>query len=267
MNIYELNDYRDLISSLLESKIGRGSKVKLAEALNCNPGYISQVLGKSKIHFSPENVIKISFFLQLTPYEEEYLIALLHMERSGSSELRNYWENKIKHLRRQHSKVEKQVRNVSQDLSESAKAIYYSHWAYSAIHMVVSIEGFKNSQEVSKRLKLSNQLTSKVLTFLEEYNLITKDKGFYRIGKTRVHLKSESPLVKSHHQNFRNKAIISLEEDNEFDLHYSAVLTLSLKDAVKVRQLLLKFIAEKEEILLPSANEDIIGLNLDLFRF
>jgi uncharacterized protein (TIGR02147 family) len=267
MSFYEYIDYRDLVAFLLESKIGRGSKVKLAEVLNCNPGYISQVLNKTKIHFNAENVIKISHFLMLEPIEEEFLMALLHLERSGSVELKNYWLNKIKIIRNHQSKVEKQVKKVSQDLSESAQAIYYSHWAYSAIHMIVSIDDFKSSQEISKRLKVSNQLTAKILAFLEEHNLITKDKNIYRIGKTRIHLKSESPLVKSHHQNFRNKAIISLEEDNDFDLHYSAVLTLSKKDSLKIRQLLLKFIREKEEILLPSANEDIIGLNLDLFKF
>lgn len=95
--------------------------------------------------------------------------------------------------------------------------------------MLVSIDDFKNAQEVSKRLKISDQLASKVLTFLENNGLVAKDKNSYRIGKTRIHLKSECPLVKSHHQNFRNKAIISLEEDNDFDLHYSAVLTLSKK--------------------------------------
>lgn len=267
MNIFEFSDYRDLVSALLEKEVGRGSKVKLAEALNCNPGYISQVLGKSKIHFSPENIIKISSFLKLDQVKEKYLMALLHQERAGSFELKKYWEDEIKQLKNQHLKVEKQVKNISQELSDAAKAIYYSHWAYSAVHMVVSIDEFKDAKDIARRLKISQQLALKVLQFLEEQQLISKNKQTYQIGKTRIHLKSDSPLVKTHHQNFRNKAIIALEEDNDFDLHYSSVLTLSKKDSVKIRQLLLKFIAEKEEILIPSPNEDIIGLNLDLFKF
>jgi hypothetical protein len=132
--------------------------------------------------------------------------------------------------------------------------------------MVVSIDDFTSPEDIAKRLKTSNQLASKIVNFLEENDLITKEKDSYRIGKTRIHLKSDSPLVKTHHQNFRNKAIVSLEEDNDFDLHYSAVLTLSKKDAAKIRQLLLKFIADKEEILIPSPDEEIISLNLDLFK-
>jgi uncharacterized protein (TIGR02147 family) len=267
MNTFEYRDYRDLISHLLDVKIGRGSKVKIAEALNCNPGYISQVLNKSKIHFSPENIIKISSFLELHSSEEEYLLSLLHLQRAGSNELESYWKRKVSEIRKQHLKIEKQVKNITKDLSDAAMAIYYSHWTYSAIHMVVSVERFKSAIEIAKRLKISLQLTEKVVAFLEENSLIHKDKDSFQIGKTRIHLKSDSPLVKTHHQNFRNKAIISLEEDNDFDLHYSAALTLSKEDAIKIRQLLLKFISDKEEILLPSPNEDIIGLNIDLFKF
>lgn len=267
MSIFEHNDYRDLITSSLEGKIGRGSKVKLAEVLNCNPGYISQVLNKSKIHFSAENIIKISAFLKLNSNEEEFLLALFYLERSGSKELVKHWQNKVSLIQKQHSKVESQVKNLSQELSESAQAIYYSHWAYSAIHMVVSIDKFKTAEAIATRLKISEQLATKIVKFLEENKLIIKDKTHYQIGKTRIHLKSNSPLVKSHHQNFRNKAITSLEEENDFDLHYSGALTLSKKDAIKVRQLLLKFLADKEEILIPSANEEIVALNFDLFKF
>jgi uncharacterized protein (TIGR02147 family) len=266
MNTFSFNDYRDLVSFLLESKIGRGAKVKLADVLQCNPGYISQVLSKSKIHFSSENIIKISKFLELNSAEEDFLVALLHLEKAGSYDLKKFWENKVSLIRKQNSKIEKQVKNISQDLNEASKAIYYSHWAYSAVHMVVSIDDFKTPEEIAKRLKITVQLASKIINFLEENNLISKEEKFYRIGRTRIHLKSDSPLVKAHHQNYRQKAIVSLEEENDFDLHYSAALTLSKKDAIKIRQLLLKFIADKEEILIPSPNEEIIGLNLDLFK-
>ncbi len=267
MNTFDFTDYRDLINALLSEKLGRGSKVKIAEILNCNPGYISQVLNKTKIQFSPENIIKISSFLKLQPTEEEYLLALLYLEKSGSKDLTQYWERKVASLRKDHHKIEKQVKQQTTELSDLVKATYYSHWAYSVVHMAVSIDKFENSKEIAAMLKIAPSLANKIVNFLEEHHMITKNKKYYEIGKTRIHLKPNSPLIKTHHQNFRNKAIISLEEENDFDLHYSAVLTLSKKDALKVRQLLLNFIASKEEILIPSANEEIIGLNLDLFKF
>lgn len=267
MKVLEHNSYRELINEALKQKLGHGAKVKLADALNCNPGYISQVLSSNKIDFSPENIIKISHFLELDSTEEEYLLALLHWERSGSVELKKYWEKKIKALKKENSIVEKQIKQISQELSENAKSIYYSHWAYSAIHMVVSIDKFKSSEEIAKRLGISIHLSSRVVQFLEEHHLITISGRYFEIGKTRIHLKPDSPLIKSHHQNFRQKAMVSLENENEFDLHYSAVLTLSNKDAVKIRQMILNFISDKEKILTTSPNEEIIGLNLDIFKF
>lgn len=267
MNVFEYSDYRDIIEDALQQKYGRGSKIQLAEYLSCNAGYISQVLKKGKVHFSPENLMKISTFLGFSSSEEEYIMGLLHFERSGSVELKKFWEKKNRAQQKLNANVEKQIKNISHKLSDTAKAIYYSHWAYSAIHMFVSIQHFKSIDEIANRIGVLKSHAYKVMQFLESHHLVVKGSKFYEIGQTRIHLKPDSPLIKSHHQNFRNKAIVSPEADNDFDLHYSAVLTLSKKDSLKIRSMLLKFIAEKEEVLIPSANEDIVGLNLDLFKF
>lgn len=266
MNIYTFDDYRDLITAMLKEKLGRGAKVQLAGELNCQPGYISQVLTKSKIHFSPENVIRVSAFLGLNASESEYLLNLLHKEKAGSKDLREFYEKKILQIQTENLKVEKQVKNINLELDDAAKAIYYSHWAYCAIHMLISIENYHKAELVAKKLRINPEFTQNILNFLEQKNLIIKKDSKYLIGKTRIHLKSDSPLVKSHHQNYRHKAITSLEEENSFDLHYSSVMTLSKKDALKIRDLILNLISDKEVILIPSPNEDIICLNLDLFR-
>lgn len=153
------------------------------------------------------------------------------------------------------------------DLDIETKSIYYSHWSYCAIHMIVSIDKFQKAELIAERLKLDLTFVQKVLNFLENKGLILKGKNDrYYIGKTRIHLKNNSPLIKSHHQNYRHKAILCLENENDFNLHYSGVLTLSKKDAIKIRNLMLKMIAEQEEILIPSPNEEIISLNLDIFK-
>jgi uncharacterized protein (TIGR02147 family) len=266
MDLFKYNDYRDLVSETLKARFGHGARAKLATALQTHPGYISQVLSKSKIHFSAENLMKVSSFLGLSNPEEEFLMALLQLERSGSVELEQFWRQRVEVLRRQFQKVEKQV-TASRELSDAAKAIYYSHWSYSAVHMVVSIDAFSSPQEIAHRLRVSGELATKVLAFLTENGLVSTRAGRYEIGKTRIHLKADSPLVRTHHHNFRTKALVALEDDSEFNLNYSAVLTLSKKDAIKIRSMLLEFLKEAEVILGPSENEDIVGLNLDLFRF
>lgn len=267
MNTFQFQDYRELISALLSEKMGRGAKVKLAEELNCQPGYISQVLNKSKIHFSPENIIKISAFLKLSPPEEEYLLNLLHLERAGSKELQNYYQKRVKKMQEEHLRIDKQIKDINRELSEVDKAVYYSHWAYAAIHMVVSIKGLQTLEAIVEKLSLKPRFVEKVLQFLSEKGLIEKLGEKYSVGKTRIHIKADAPLVKSHHLNYRHKAIHSLENENDFDLHYSSVMTLSFEDAQKIRDLVLKLIRDKEKVLIPSPNEEIICLNLDLFSF
>ncbi len=267
MQLYSFNDYRDLVDWVLAERWGRGSKVRLAQELNCQPGYISQVLSKSKIHFSPENLHKIATLFSLAPTEHDYLMTLLFKEKAGSKELEKYFSEKARRIQRENLKIEKQIRDAPAELGDVDKAVYYSHWAYSAIHMLVSIDEYRSEAKISEKLRLPSKFTNKVLSFLSEKNLIKHEGEKFSLGTARLHLKSDSPLVKAHHQNYRSKSVQSLENDNEFDLHYSSVMTLSHADAERIRSLILELISEKEKILLPSPNEEMICLNVDLFKF
>jgi hypothetical protein len=131
---------------------------------------------------------------------------------------------------------------------------------------MVSIEKYRKPDTISKQLSLSKQQVSKVLHFLLEKKLIEKVDGEYDIGPTRIHLPASSPLVMMHHQNFRQMGLSYMDQENDFDLRYSSVLTLGQEDAIKIKNLVLKLIKDKEAILIPSPNEEIIGLNLDLFK-
>lgn len=264
MNYYNFTDYRDLLLALLEKK-GRGSKVQLAHELNCQPGHISQVLNKNKVHFSPENMVRISQFLNLDFSQEDYLLNLFYKERAASHELKEYFQKKIVVLQNENLSFEKQLKRTDR-LDEVSKSIYYSHWAYCCIHMIVSIPEFNTLAKICDRLNIGKEFALKVLNFLTEKGLITESDGHYSVGEVRIHLKKDSPLVRSHHQNFRYKALASLERESSFDLHYSSVMTLSKKDAIKIRDLILELTKKKDEILIPSPNEEIICFNLDFFK-
>jgi uncharacterized protein (TIGR02147 family) len=267
MNIYHATDYRDLITQFLEVKIGRGSRAKLADVLNCHPGYLSQVLGKGKVHFTPENILKIAQFLGLDETQSDFLMDLLQKERAGTPEAREFFERRLARARQENLKIEAQItESNTRELDDAAKATYYSHWSYSAVHMAVSVPALNQIETLESKLQLPAPFLKKILAFLEETGLVTRTGERYAIGMTRIHLSKDSPLIRAHHQNYRHKAIRSLENENDFDLHYSAVLTLSREDARRVRDLLLGFVKEKEEILIPSPNEEIVFLNLDLFK-
>lgn len=268
MNVFVFDDYRECLVSLLEAKIGRGGKVRLAEVLSCQPGYISQVLNKSKIHFSEESLLKVARFLDLLPHEQEFLLILLGKERAGTSELKSYYVDRIKKMKQQNLRVEKQIQTTNLELDDAAKSVYYSHWAYCAIHMLVSIDEFSDKNLIAHRMRLTNGFVSQVFDFLLAVRLIQKDHhGRFKVGPTRIHLSKDSPMVRMHHQNFRNKAIASLEDDDDFSLHYSGVFTIGKSDALKIREQILKLVADAEKIIRPSPNEEMICINMDLFKF
>ena len=140
-------------------------------------------------------------------------------------------------------------------------------WWYGAIHVLVSFTGFKTRDAICSHLCLSSEIADDVLNFLVSRGLVTERKGAYDIGKTRIHLGSKSPLIARHHANWRMKSIESLEQPRADDLHYSALIALSRKDAKRVRNMILEFLQATEGILMKTNEEAPFVLALDLFEF
>jgi uncharacterized protein (TIGR02147 family) len=241
-------------------------KTQLAIHLNCQSSFISQVLNGDKTHFSLEHIKKISVFLQLSVEETDYLILMCLYERAGSVDLKDHFLQKLKEIQERHQDINQKINKRGQGLSAEQKATYYSHWGYMAAHMLVSIPELATLEKLQEQLKISDKFLNEIVDFLLECELIQKKGNKFSIGKTRIHLDKKSPFVKTLHQNWRHKAIESLSEDNDFDLHYSSVLVLSKKDSLKIKDLILNFIKEKEVILAPSAEEQMVVLNLDYFK-
>jgi hypothetical protein len=54
-----------------------------------------------------------------------------------------------------------------------------------------------------------------------------------------------------------------LQDDN---FHYSSVVSVSKKDAIRVREHLMKALVEMTEIIKPSKEEELVSLCLDMFH-
>ncbi len=264
MNVFNFSDHKKLLAFLLDTNLGRGGRTLLAKELNCHPGFVSQALSPGKASFSTENLFRACRFLNLGDEETEFVLLLRDRENAGSIDLKNLFSKKITALQTLNLKVEKQVRTMSV-LDPQSRAIYYSHWTYAAIHMAVGLPHLKTPQKISDRLGIPLDQTKSVLKMLKESGLVEEKKGEFLIGKTRIHLSKEDPLVRAHHQNYRLRAIQSLDCEKDFDLHYSSVMTLSKKDADIIRTLILDLIRAKETILGPSKDEELVCFSLDYY--
>lgn len=266
MKIYQFISYRAFLQSCFQDTSLKKKKSELAEFLNCQPGFISQALSAGKTHFTFEHIYKIGQFFNLDENEIHYLILLLQYEKAGTVELKNHFKSQVTEIQNENQEITSKIKKTSRKLSDHEKAIYYSHWAYMGIHMAISLPEFNSTKALREHFQIDIKFCHDVIEFLLETELIEKHGNKLSIGKTRIHLDKSSALVKSLHQNWRQKAIESLINTNDINLHYSSVLALSKKDVLKIRGLVLDLIKEKEAILIPSPEEEIVVLNIDYFK-
>jgi uncharacterized protein (TIGR02147 family) len=264
ITVFNFKDYKSYLKKLLApSGESRGMRTGLAETLGCNIGFISQVLG-GESNFSLEHAIGVADYIKITGQERDYFLILVHYEKAGSKKLKEYYQKQIDEILTKRAEIKSRV-HASKSLDEKDYLIYYGQWYYCAIHMLLSISEYQTKLAVSEKLGISLKQVEDAITFLVEKKLVIEEKGRFKTGPTRIHLGKTSPLITQHHTNWRMEAIKSLSNQNDTDLHYSSVLTMSNSDAKKIRDVLLKALEDVEIILKPSPDEEIYSLNMDMF--
>lgn len=262
--VYDFSDYREFLKfSLPTEGASRGIRNRLAIALNCQKGFVSQVLtGLS--HFSLEHGMKISQFLQLDEGEEEYFLLLIHLGRSGSKDLERFYEKKLSEIQEKRKQIKERIRTHS-DLTDADQITYYSSWHYTAVHMCLMIPELRTRTAICKFLGLSPKAVSGVLNFLFSVSLAKQAGDQITAGSARIHINNDSPFISRHHTNWRMRAIDSLDTPQENDIHYSLIMSISEEAASKVREILLKTVQEIEPVLKAAEDKTVYSLNLDLF--
>ena len=147
-------------------------------------------------------------------------------------------------------------------LSIENQVIYYSSWHVLATHILLSIPEFNTKDKIANHFKLPSHQIAVALEFLVRSGLAHEINGKYSILNTRTHLAKGSPLFPRHHTNWRIRAIQAMDHERENDLHYSGAFTLSKKDLLKVRSLMLSFIEESEPLIRQSKEETLCCINL-----
>lgn len=266
MSPFEFKNYKEYMNKILTpSGAGRGMRSKLAEVLGCNVGFVSQVL-KGESNFSLEHAMEICDFLSLYEEERDYFLLLVHQAKAGSHKLRQHYKKEIDLLRKNREEIKNRVK-ASTKLDDADYAEYYSHWYMIAVHMALSIPEFQSRDALIEKLPLTQKQVVHAIRFLSNKGFITEKKnGTYNTGTTRIHLSNESPFIAKHHTNWRMEAIQSLSRSHEDDLHYSSVMTLSKNDYTKIRDILLNSLESMEKVLIPSKDEEMVVLNIDLFN-
>jgi uncharacterized protein (TIGR02147 family) len=266
MDIFKYTNYKLFINNLVKSmpKAGRGFARNLAEHLNISSVSISQIL-KGDRDFSIEQACLVGDFLGLSGLEAQYFVGMVEYARAGTTRLKTFVQSRQNEIREKSQDLRFRL-NPKGILSDEAKATFYSNWQYSAVRLMTTIDGATNANEIAARLNLQISTVQKVLKFLVDSGLCIEQNNSIKIGPNSTHVSSTSPFVKQHHINWRFKAIESMDNTKNDDLHFTMPCSLSREVFGLLRNDFLKLIedAPKKIDLNP---EEILGcINIDLFK-
>ena len=263
--LFDYDDYKLYINELIDGSPskGRGLKLKMAEHLNCQSAFVSQVLNGIP-HFSLEQAVKINDFFGHTKEQARFFILLLQTARAGTEDLKVFFRSEMREILDKRSNLKNRI-DIKKSLNATDQQVYYSSWHYAAIHMLLLIKEFQRMEEISKRLHLSKEKVTEILNFLENTGLIKNVGDHFEVGVTRIHLTKDSPQIQRHHTNWRLRAIEAIDLNLDKNLHFSTVVSMSSKDVPVIREILIKAIEDCRKVIRDSKEEQLECLCIDLF--
>jgi uncharacterized protein (TIGR02147 family) len=259
----------DSYKSFLEKKIlslpnnGRGFTTKLAEYMQLNPSFLSQVIKADK-HFSLEQALKVAEYLSLNALEQEYFLCLIQHERAATIELRNYFHKKIVTIKSDSQKIVRRLQD-QKELGANEQAIFYSNWYYSAVRLSTDIPKLNDEKLIARYLDIPLAKVNELIEFLVSNGLCQKTEEGIKLGVKKTHLPESSPHIFTHHRNWRQKAVENYSKFKKKDMAFSAPLTLSKEDFFLVKQELLNCIEKISKTVSNSPSQEVACLNIDFF--
>lgn len=265
-DIFGFTDYRAYLRRQIDylKQSGVSNLTRIAGEVGMHTSYLGHVIGGTK-NLSFEQATELAEALKLTPLEQEYFYALVHLDKAGNQKAKKYWSQKREEILAERSKVKSRV-GEHVELSDHDRAVFYSTWIYVAVFAATFIDDGQTLDQIAPRFDLTRIKAEEVLNFLVRTGICERQGAKYKPGTTFVYIPNDSPLVVKHHTNWRMRAIQKMDTREAKELFFTSPMSMSLADFAKVRELLAKSIEETLEICKASPAEEVICLNIDLFR-
>ena len=263
--IWDHSTYRSyLVEKLGGDRSRTGLRKKLAAAIPVHTTFVSQVL-KGRAEFSLEQAEATNEFFAHTRDEGEYFLLLVMHGRAGSSKLRRRFEEKIRGIQEERQKVKNRVKN-DDEISIKDRERFYSSHLYAAIHVLTSIPEFSTVDRIAESLRLPRERIQEMIEFLLKLGVLVSRAGEFHPGPRHVHLGGDTPLIIKHHTNWRLHTTANLQFAERNDVHYSACVSLSKADVLKIRESILKNLEGNLSVISKSNEEDAYVYSLDFYR-
>lgn len=258
------SDYRAYLQAVISSqKQTRGFQSELAEAAKCQKSYFSQVL-RTKTNLTPEQALRIAAFLKFDDDQTDYFMILVDIGRTSYPALISRLNQQLKLIVQRREHLARRF-NESSVVSEGSQ-LYYSSWHWIAVHMAASIPRLQNAQAIAEHLGLKSSIVDRTLRGLKEMGLVQQDGERWFITPAHFHLPKESPLIMTHHANWRAQATLDTQNLDKESLHYTVVHSHSRADFHNLKEDLLATIDRHRSVVHRSPEEELSCLCMDFFR-
>ncbi|MGE3758417.1 MAG: DUF4423 domain-containing protein [Pseudobdellovibrionaceae bacterium] len=237
----------------------------MAEAAGCQPSYLSQVLS-GKVQLIPDHGWGIVQFLNLSELEGDYFMALIDHARTLSPKWRAKVESRMASLQKQAQNIGKRLEK-KQGLLDEHRELYFSSWLWAALHRILDIPNYQTVPAIASRLKVAEDKVLSYLEGLEKMGLAKRESGLWKLGESSIHLSKTSPLLPLHLHHWRTQAVLKAQDlGGSNGVHFTGVYTLSVEAYEHLHELLLKVIEDFHKVATPTASEEIVTFNCDLFK-
>ncbi len=266
MDIFKIKDYRKIIENYIKSNKNKHlSLSRIAKECRISPSTLSLML-QEKRELTKEQGVLIAEYLGFTSLESDFFLNLIGESRAGNIKLKEYYQKKNNIIIKEAYKV-KNLAKEYLTLPENLAYVYYSHWSYSAIRLLYSINKDYSSVDIADLLELpKNRIKNQIQELLQSELLKKSKNGEISVGPKRTHLPEDSPLVISHHLNWRKKASSYIDKMSDDNLFLTCPLSISHDDAFEVKTKLLKIFEEIIQKSIPSDPEEARCINIDFFK-
>ena len=265
MNIFKYLDYKLFLKSKIrENAKVYGYKARLAQAAGCRPSYLSQVLG-GEFDLSPEHALGLADFWLLAAPEKDYFLQLVHYARAGTPELKHYHQTRLRQSSEQGER--ELLRGNSEEVTEDAKARFYSSWRYTAVHELTTFAGGRTPEAIARRLELPLELVEETLADLAAMGLAEARGKHWHARVVELMVPPGSHFAAQHIAHWTARAAIDAgrRKHRVEPLHKAWVFGISPADYARLRELLLEHITRCQKIIPDSERHELVCMNLDLF--
>ncbi len=266
-SVLEYKDYQKFLTDWIHSKPkkGRGIKLSIASYLGITPQQVSKVLNENT-HLTLDQSAKLISYLDLSGIEGKYFLGLVELARAGSLELREIVQERLDEYKMQwESPTRTGIEKKTHTLEEME--VYFSSYLYDAIDLITTLEKYQTPGAISQYFNISKKKTLEILSILVKLGALKKEGDKFIPTGELEWLELPKNIAKINTTNWRNRAIASLDYDEEVNNHQTLNFTVNRKAIPKIKKHIFDSMLDMSDKYLKEGNTDMIcAICVDLFE-